>query len=26
MYVVFAMLERRFTGWSIRVVDYPIGG
>ena len=26
MYVVFATLEGRFTGWSVRVVDYPIGG
>jgi NitT/TauT family transport system permease protein len=26
MYVVFAALERRFTGWSVRAVEYPIGG
>jgi NitT/TauT family transport system permease protein len=26
MYVFFAALERRFTGWSVRAIDYPIGG
>jgi putative tryptophan/tyrosine transport system substrate-binding protein len=26
MYVVCAALERRFTGWSARAIDYPIGG
>jgi NitT/TauT family transport system permease protein len=26
MYLVFALLERRFTGWSVRGVDYATGG
>jgi len=26
MYAVFALLEHRFTGWSVRVLEYPTGG
>ena len=26
MYVVFALLEHRFTGWSVRGLEYPTGG
>lgn len=26
MYVVFAVFERRFTGWSVRALEYPTAG
>jgi NitT/TauT family transport system permease protein len=26
VYVLFAMLERRFTGWSVRALEYATGG
>jgi len=26
MYAVFALLEHRFTGWSVRGLEYPTGG
>jgi NitT/TauT family transport system permease protein len=26
MYAIFAAFERRFTGWSVRALEYPTGG